>query len=271
MSEADSPSAAVPSSGHIVLHPTAAESGWRGTIPVLLIVLAPVGLAALLVTIGLFVVASWQLARGTPVNLPTPVNVRLYGMFAYAVACWFAVAVAARWSSRRGLKQHVFAFRRLTWPALTMSIVAFVIAMYGVPIVTRWLSHETGGPSHGVRIDFHDAQSVAVYLILFVITAPVCEEILYRGLLVTWLRRIGWSDSAVLLAGSLIFGANHILPLGFVWGVAMVGFGAILFVLRLRYDSLSPGWLTHLLFNAQPFVTYPLIAWIAPAALPGRL
>jgi hypothetical protein len=28
--------------------------------------------------------------------------------------------------------------------------------------------------------------------------------------------------------GSLIFGANHFIPLDFVWSAAMVGFGAIL-------------------------------------------
>jgi membrane protease YdiL (CAAX protease family) len=70
--------------------------------------------------------------------------------------------------------------------------------------------------------------------------------------------------------GSLIFGANH-FPLGFVWSVARVGLGTILFALRLRCDSLSPAWLTHLLFNAQPVLLYPLIAWFAPAPLPGGL
>ena len=40
--------------------------------------------------------------------------------------------------------------------------------------------------------------------------------------------------------------------------------GVILFALRLRYDSLTPGWLAHFLFNAQ-LVIHPLIAWIAPA------
>jgi len=60
------------------------------------------------------------------------------------------------------------------------------------------------------------------------------------------------------------------LALGFVWSAGMIGFGAILFGLRLRYESPSPRWLPHILFNAQPFLTYPLIAWIAPVALPGR-
>jgi hypothetical protein len=60
-----------------------------------------------------------------------------------------------------------------------------------------------------------------------------------------------------------------VIPLGYVWSAVMVLFGGILFAMRLRYDSLMPGWLTHFLFNAQPFLTYPLIAWLAPQLLPG--
>jgi membrane protease YdiL (CAAX protease family) len=157
------------------------------------------------------------------------------------------------------------------FPALAAGIVGFVIAMYGVPIVTHGLSYVTGGRGLDVGIDSHDTRSIAIFVFLFVVTTPVSEEILYRGLLVAWLRRVGWSDSAILLVGSLIFGANHFIPLGFVWSAAMVALGAILYALRLRYDSLAPAWLAHVLFNAQPILLYPLIAWLAPAVLPGRL
>jgi Type II CAAX prenyl endopeptidase Rce1-like len=44
--------------------------------------------------------------------------------------------------------------------------------------------------------------------------------------------------------------------------------GVILFALRLRYESLSPAWLAHALFNAQLTVFYPLIAWLAPVFYP---
>ena len=203
--------------------------------------------------------------------MPARTNIQFYGQTSYVVASWVAAMAAWLWSSRRGLRRDVFAFHRLTWAALVAAIVGFVIAMYGVPVMTVWLSQLTGGRGPQVRINFHDAQSVAIYVLLFVVTAPVCEEILYRGLLVAWLRRAGWNDPAIWLAGSLIFGANHWIPLGFVWSVAMVGLGAILFAIRLRYDSLTPAWLAHLLFNAQPFLIVPLISWLAPGLLPGPL
>lgn len=96
-------------------------------------------------------------------------------------------------------------------------------------------------------------------------TTPVTEEILYRGLLVSWLRRIGWRDSSIVAFGTLIFAANHIIPLGLVWGTAMILLGLVTYALRLRYESLSPAWLAHMLFNAQLVLSYPVSAWLMRA------
>jgi membrane protease YdiL (CAAX protease family) len=267
MTPADA-SSATAQSGESICRSVA--GGWRDGALVLTMVLAPVGLAIVMVATGVLVLAGWQMARGLPVALPASANLRLFGMLAYVAASWLDVAAVWRWSSRRGLHRDVFVFRRPTWPALAAAIAGFVIAAYGAPLLTHWLSRVTGG--HGpAAFDFHDAQTVAIYLLLFVVTAPVCEEILYRGLLVAWLRRMGWRDFAIGFTGSLIFGLTHAIPLGLVWAAVMVMFGAILFTLRLRYGSLVPAWLTHVLFNAQPLLLYPLIGWLEPALLPGRL
>jgi membrane protease YdiL (CAAX protease family) len=244
--------------------------GWREGALVLAMVLAPVGLAIAMVATGVAVLAVWQMARGLPMAIPASASLQLFGLLAYVAASWAVVAIVWLWSSRRRLRSEVFAFRRPTWPALAAAIAGFAIAAYGAPMMTHWLSHVTGGRGPAA-FDFHDTQTIAIYLLLFVITAPVCEEILYRGLLVVWLRRKGWRDFAIGLTGSLIFGLNHAIPLGPVWVAVMIMFGAILFALRLRYDSLSPAWLTHFLFNAQPLLIYPLVAWLDPALLPGRL
>ena len=269
MSQAIGPSATIKSSEDTGLQ--VAPGGWREGTLVLVMVLAPVGLAVILIAISVFAIAGWQIVRGTPVEIPARAILQLYGLLAYVFASWVAVAAVWFWSSHRGLSRDVFLFRRLTWPALAASVVGLLIAIYGAPVMTHWLSHVTGGRGPEVRINFQDTQSVVIYVLLFVVTAPLCEEILYRGLLVTWLRRVGWRDPAIWLAGSLIFGANHVIPLGLVWSAVMVVFGAILFAIRLRYDSLSPGWLVHVLFNAQPFLIHPLITWLAPGLLPGGL
>jgi membrane protease YdiL (CAAX protease family) len=257
--------------GDIPGQPASPMGGSRESIVVLMLVLAPIGLAILLVTAGLAVLAGSQMFRGVSVALPSRASLQPYGLLAYAAGSWIDVAVVWLWSSRRGWRGDIFLFRKLSWSALATSIMAFVLAVYGAPAMLHGLSQLTGGTGSGVRINFHDAQSVTIYLLLFVITAPMSEEILYRGLLVTWFRRLGWKDSAICLVGSLIFGANHVLPLGFAFAVVMVVFGGLLFALRLRYDSLSPSWLLHFLFNAQPFLIFPLIEWLAPALHPGYL
>lgn len=244
---------------------------WPDGVLVLAMVLAPVGLAVVLTAGGVLAIVVWQIMWGLPVELPTRTTLQLFGMLSYIAGSWIAVAAVWFWSSRRGLRGDVFIYRRLTLPALAASLVGFVVAMYGAPAMTAWLSLLTGGAGPGgARIDFHAPHAAAVYVLLFVLTAPLCEEILYRGLLVAWLRRIGWSKPAIWLAGSLLFGANHAIPLGLVWSIVMIALGAILFALRLRYDSLTPAWLTHFLFNAQPVLILPLISRFAPALHPGH-
>jgi membrane protease YdiL (CAAX protease family) len=212
--------------------------GWRQSILALVIVLAPMALAVFVMALGLAARAAWLVMHGASVEPATPASIRLYGLLSYAIGSWIAVALAWVWAKRQELRRDVFKFRRLTLPAFAASIVGFAIVMFSVPIVTHWLTGVTGGRSQDLRVDFHDAHSVAVVVFLFVVTTPVSEEVLYRGLLVTWLRRHGWKDFNILVLGSLIFAANHIIPLGFVWGAAMILLG-VTYALRLRYESLS--------------------------------
>src|SRR5262249_46721406 len=152
--------ATVKSYENIAPESPAVLGGWGDGILVLAMVLAPIGLAIILITTIVFAMAGWQVLRGVPVELPTKANLQLYGLLSYAVASWIAVAVVWLWSSRRGLSRDVFIFRRLTWASLTASIAGLVMALYGAPIMLHWVSQVTGGQGPGVRIDFHDTKSI---------------------------------------------------------------------------------------------------------------
>src|ERR1700722_19857547 len=122
MSQADGSPATIKSNENIGLQVAAVAGGWREGILVLVMVLAPIGLAIILVGGGVLAIAGWQIARGVSVELPTRASIQLYGPLAYAAASWIDVAAVWLWSSRRGLSREVFLFHQLTWPSLTASL-----------------------------------------------------------------------------------------------------------------------------------------------------
>jgi membrane protease YdiL (CAAX protease family) len=233
--------------------------GWSESVLVFVLVFLPVPLASILFAVGVFSMVGWHWLYNQPFQISAKATM-ISVMSLYAVISWIDVVAVWRWSSRRGFLRDVFIFRRPSWSDVAVGLAGFAIAMFGVPLLTRWLSHAIGG--HGPVLPLDDAASLAAYILCVVVTAPVCEEILYRGLLVAWLSRVGWRTPMIWLVGSLIFGASHLLFTGFVWSAVMVLFGAMVFGLRLWRGSLTPGWLAHFLFNAQ-LVIHPLFAWLA--------
>jgi len=95
MSQADGSSATIKSNENICLQVAAVAGGWRESILVLMMVLAPVGLAIILIATGVFVMAGWQIVRGVPVEIPTRANLRLYGLLSYIVISWIDVAAGS--------------------------------------------------------------------------------------------------------------------------------------------------------------------------------
>jgi hypothetical protein len=79
VSQAEGSSTSNKSSGNVGFQVAAATGGWREGLIIPVMVLAPIGLAAILMAIGISVIAVWQIVHGTPVNLPTPANIRPYG------------------------------------------------------------------------------------------------------------------------------------------------------------------------------------------------
>ena len=170
------------------LDATKPARGWRDSVLVVVMVLLPVPLASILFAAGAFSILGWQRLHGQPFHISVKASM-ISVLALYAAISWICVAMVWRWSSRRRFSRDVFIFRRPDWLDIAAGLAGFAVAMVGVPLLTHWLSRATGG--HGPVLPLDDAASLATYILCVVVTAPVCEEVLYRGLLVAWFTRVG--------------------------------------------------------------------------------
>lgn len=93
--------------------------------------------------------------------------------------------------------------------------------------------------------------SVVLQILSIVIVAPVVEELIFRGLILSRLRK-GMSPAAAAIVSSLIFGVAHGTP---VWMACAFLAGLALSFLCIRYRSVLAPIAMHITFNLISVVT----------------
>lgn len=98
----------------------------------------------------------------------------------------------------------------------TIAVFVLVLATSALSLqLSLWLGEPAPAIAHEVlRVLRLDPTSAAALLLIFgaVVLAPLVEELLFRGMLQTWLLHTGWFNSrwAVILTASVLFAAVHI-------------------------------------------------------------
>lgn len=148
--------------------------------------------------------------------------------------------------------------RRNVW-FLYAVLAGIAVALLG-GVFTQWLAH-----GHVVHQDVtlmgrHVSLGVRLALaVLVVCVAPVVEELIFRGVLLSGLMRymkVGWAVAVT----ALVFGCVHLPDFKFAWYAipALVLLGAVLAWLRLRSRSLWPAVAAHAFNNLMA-----VIGWFA--------
>ena len=243
----------------------ARRSRWPVTLVSLGLLVLPLVLTPLWVALAILATLCWQGVHGARPVAPDAGTLTLMALGGYAVAVWISIGLAWRWSARLGHPGEVFAFRRPTVLDVTIVLVGFLAAWYAAPVIHHWAQSLVGvRPGRGSFAP--PAWTTALVVISTIVTAPLGEEVLFRGLLVFWLRRLGWPSIVIWLVGSLVFAAIHLPTAGPAWSITIFCFGGMLLAIRLWRGSLTPCWLIHLLFNLR---TIPTIAVLLVGLLPG--
>jgi membrane protease YdiL (CAAX protease family) len=150
-----------------------------------------------------------------------------------------------------GQRFGLFALRRPTsWARAARIAVGIWVGMAILAGVLGPLLHP--GREQGLTPTRWEPDHAAAYIgngIVIAVLVPVIEEVTFRGLGFSLLRRYG--EWTAILATGLLFGLAHglvdALPL-------LVAFGIGLGYLRSRVDSVYPGMIVHGLFNAASLV-----------------
>jgi membrane protease YdiL (CAAX protease family) len=168
-------------------------------------------------------------------------GIAVYGVL-FLVLVWIA----------RGLSfREFFALHRpASWPkALGLSLLAYAAIVVGAGLIIIALD---AGDEQGLTPEAWDSSRAGAYAANFVSVAlvgPIVEELMYRGGGMTLLARFG-APLAVLVT-SLTFGLGHGLLLALP---ALVFFGVVTSVLRLKTGSVYPCILVHCAFNATSLI-----------------
>jgi membrane protease YdiL (CAAX protease family) len=228
-----------------VVADSAADPAWRGSGP------WAAGLVAFPIAVTTAATAAYAAVAGRPAGMAGPLI--------YTLACWIAVAAAWRWSARRGLSAQVFLFRRPTAADWMGAVAGTAVGILVVWPVSQWIAHAFGAPVRGMGFDLHQPVVLATILAWAIVTAPLCEEILFRGLAVASLQARGWPAWAAALASCVAFAAIHVPRFGLGLAIFILPWSGILMVLRLWRRSLTPCWMMHALNNVIAYLVIPLV------------
>lgn len=157
------------------------------------------------------------------------------------------IVLVCIWKSRAGFESIGLVRPRghtvvLLAIVLTVLAVVFAIAPEGIRLARATeAQRQSFAWSHGERL---------FLLFAACLTAPFCEELLYRGFLLALLRAVVGLRAAIVLQG-LLFAYQHVVLGGWVGGTAVAAvFGSLIAPLAIRRGNLEEAMAIHFLLDA---------------------
>jgi sodium transport system permease protein len=192
-----------------------------------------------------------------------------------APACLMAIMLTRRPLKALSLARPSFP---ITLPAAGLLALLLHPAMMVVSLVIEWVYPPSQSLKDQLRpvLTFLSEQPLWQVLLLIAIAPAICEELAFRGFILTGLRRLGHKWGAIALA-SLFFGLTHFMLQqslsAFVVGI-VIGYVAV------KTGSVLPGMLYHAVHNGLSVLlgrvsdalleSYPILRWIYQSAGEGQ-
>ncbi|HJQ69606.1 MAG TPA: CPBP family intramembrane glutamic endopeptidase [Blastocatellia bacterium] len=169
------------------------------------------------------------------------------GQILILVTCW---AIVTQFGKRPFLATLGWHWGTLSVPMRFAVVIGTIIAAIGASAVFRLILPDNENTTF---IEALKSSAASKYTIaaLAVITAPLVEEVVYRGVLYSGLRELLAEKPAVILV-AVMFTIVHVPQYSGAWAsiaaLFVLSFG--LTYVRAKTKSILPSFVIHLLFNA---------------------
>lgn len=235
--------------------PTTVAKHDRGDVLKPLAGLSPLVLGLLLMP----VVLTSVLAPVAATALKGVMEERHVGWLTYALSNWLVLAMLFALLRRSQSVRAVFLFTRPTGHDWLLAFAAFAIGAFVIYPITEAINKALGTPIQGMNFDLGSFWAVVWVVFFAVVTAPLAEEVLFRGLGVGYLLARGVAPWLAGLTMILLFALIHLPYFGVGGAILIIFWGALPTVMRLRTNSLTPGWLMHVLNNVWAYI---VVIWL---------
>lgn len=160
------------------------------------------------------------------------------------------------WRFDEDERRAAFPLRRPSRAELGWAVGCFPLGI-GAFTAGEWLAARFGfelAAYYGY--DLVDPATIAGVLFGAVLVAPIVEELLFRGALISVLLGRGRSMIAAGIGSIALFAGYHVFALGVAGVVAIAAWAVFPTILRVRFDNLAGAWLLHLLNNVYAYVIF---------------
>ncbi|MDA0241525.1 MAG: CPBP family intramembrane metalloprotease, partial [Proteobacteria bacterium] len=136
----------------------------------------------------------------------------------------------------------IFGLRPMRWSGIGAALITMVVlTLLGFALVNTAARFELPYAPQRFGMASGSVVELLVLLPIVAILAPIAEEVLFRGVVFSWLRR-RWGFSASALISALPFGLVHLEPLVIIFATIV---GMILAWLYERYENLWVPIIAH--------------------------
>lgn len=172
-----------------------------------------------------------------------------------------AAGLLAFFLSRHRLRPAAFGLRRdrlggqALWALGALAGIYATLLASAIIVVPLYVFFPAAQGELERRIEFVEAMPVdhVTNTILLLVAVAVHEELIFRGLLLPYLRRLFGSWWVAGALSALLFALLHVPHQGLFGGIQVLGIAAVLTVFFVRSRSLLAVILAHLLFDFLQF------------------